>query len=184
MEAGVCLPAASGCEGALAGDVVGVRHRPCYRIQPAYASIGWRLGTQEPECVGMERLLTQTGRGATFKDAAGVEDLDPVAHRECNPQIMCDEDQAHATRLLQVAQSGENRPLCGHIERRGRLVSDQQLRIARESCGDAHPLPHSAGELERIGINHIAVTDANLVETADRLGASRGPAESVSRSRS
>ena len=49
-------------------------------------------------------------------------------------------------RLHQV----EDLRLDGDVEGGGRLVGDQQLRLARERQGDHHPLPHAAGELVRI----------------------------------
>ena len=36
------------------------------------------------------------------------------------------------------------------VEGGGRLVGDEQLRVAGERHGDHHPLPHAAGELVRV----------------------------------
>ena len=57
---------------------------------------------------------------------------------------------AAPTRLLELAHQIEDLRLDGHVEGRGRLVGDQELRIAGERHGDHHPLPHAAGELMRI----------------------------------
>ena len=52
--------------------------------------------------------------------------------------------------LLQVAQRVEHLALHDHVERRHRLVGDQQLRVERERERDADALAHAAGELVRI----------------------------------
>ena len=49
-----------------------------------------------------------------------------------------------------AAQQVQDLRLRGHVERRGRLVGDQDARIAGERHGDHHPLAQAAGELERI----------------------------------
>ena len=54
------------------------------------------------------------------------------------------------SRVLQVAHQVEDLRLDGHVERRGRLVGDQQLRVAGQRHRDHHPLAHAAGELVRI----------------------------------
>ena len=57
---------------------------------------------------------------------------------------------AEPSRRLEVAHQVEDLRLDGDVERRGRLVGDQQLRVAGQRHGDHHPLPHAAGELVRI----------------------------------
>src|SRR3546814_2685606 len=44
----------------------------------------------------------------------------------------------------------------GHVERRCRLVGDQQCRVAGQGDGDHGPLAHAAGELVRIGVKAAA----------------------------
>ena len=56
---------------------------------------------------------------------------------------------------LQLAQQVEDLRLNGHVERRGRLVGDQQLRLRRERHGDHHALAHAARELVRIGLEAL-----------------------------
>ena len=53
--------------------------------------------------------------------------------------------------LPHVEHQVQHLRLDGHVERRRRLVGDQQLRIAGHRHGDHHPLPHPARELVRIG---------------------------------
>ncbi|EMY33450.1 cation transport ATPase [Arthrobacter crystallopoietes BAB-32] len=41
----------------------------------------------------------------------------------------------------------------GHVERRRRFISDQQLRVQRHPHGDQDALAHAAGELVRVGVD-------------------------------
>ena len=70
---------------------------------------------------------------------------------------------------LERAQQIEHLRLDRHVERGGRLVGNQQLRLAGERERDHHPLLHSAGELERVLVDPPrAVGDADRVEQLDR----------------
>ena len=74
-------------------------------------------------------------------------------------QIVRDEHDRHAVLVLKSAQQFENLGLYGHVQGRGRLVSQQQARFAGQGHGDHHPLAHPAGKL--MGI---------LIQPAARLG--------------
>ena len=149
-------------------DLVGVGHGSGDRFEPREAAVARRLGQQQPERVGVQRLGVERRGRAALEDPAGVEDLDPVAHRERDPQIVGDQHQAHAARLLQIAQPGEDLALGGDVERGRRLVRDQQLGVARERRRDADPLAHAAGQLERVGVDDAGVADPDLGQSLDR----------------
>jgi hypothetical protein len=55
-----------------------------------------------------------------------------------------DHEDRHAEPPLQVAQEVEDLGLDGHVERRGRLVGDEELRIAGQRHGDHDALAHAA----------------------------------------
>ena len=67
-----------------------------------------------------------------------------------------------------VAQLGQQRHdlrLHGDVERGGRLVGDQQARIAGERHGDHHALAHAARQLVRIVAQPLrGVGDAHALE--------------------
>ena len=76
-------------------------------------------------------------------------------------------------------QQVEDLRLDGHVERRGRLVGDQQLRVAGDRHGDHHPLAHAARHLVREGAEPLLRRrDADLAQQLDRRArrAARGPA--------
>ena len=63
---------------------------------------------------------------------------------------MGDEEQRQAEPLLQIAQQVEDLRLDRDVERRRRLVGDEQRRLARERQGDQRALPQAARELVRV----------------------------------
>ena len=78
-----------------------------------------------------------------------------VGHFGDHAQIVRDEQDRHAAFVAQLAQQVENLGLDRHVERRRRLVGDQQLRIAGQRHRDHHPLPLPAGQLVRIRIDPL-----------------------------
>lgn len=90
---------------------------------------------------------------------AVLHHIDIVGELPDNRQIMGDEDHRHAKPLLQIANEIENLCLHGHVERRGRLISNQHVRVVGESHGNHDTLALPARELMRI-----------LIEPGFRLG--------------
>ena len=60
---------------------------------------------------------------------------------------MGDEDDRQPEALLEVLEQAQDLRLHHHVERRRRLVGDQQPRLARERQPDEHALALAAGEL-------------------------------------
>ena len=99
--------------------------------------------------------LEQRVDAALFDHAAAVHDDDAVGDFGDDAQVVGDEQDAHADIAPQLVEQGENLRLDRDVERRGRLVGDQQRRIARERQRDHDPLPHPAGQLMRIFIEPL-----------------------------
>ena len=90
-----------------------------------------------------------------------------------------------AARRRGVDGAGRGRPRPGgarrrrraiflHVERRRRLVGDEELGTARERHRDHRPLPLAARELVRIGVDALAgIGDARAMQQLDR--ATRAP---------
>jgi hypothetical protein len=72
-----------------------------------------------------------------------VGDNDYVVHGlgHLGEQVARDEDRAPFARLLAEQPTHPADP--GRIQAVGRLVEDQDLRIAEQCRGDCEPLPHS-----------------------------------------
>ena len=68
---------------------------------------------------------------------------------------MGDQDDRGATGGLQLAHQIEDLRLQGDVERRGRLVRDQQARVAGQRHRDHHALAHAAGKLVRVFVDPL-----------------------------
>ena len=68
-------------------------------------------------------------------------------------EIVGDEHDGHAETLLQRAQQIEDLRLDGHVERRRRLVGDQEIRLVGERHGDHDALALAAGHFMRIAVD-------------------------------
>ena len=75
--------------------------------------------------------------------------------------------------LLQLADQLEDLRLDRDVERRGRLVGDQELRRAGERHRDHHALAHAAGELVRIIVDPLLRGSAILTRRSISMARSR-----------
>ncbi len=107
-------------------------------------------GLRQLARVGME-LLGQRARGvAGLHHLAMAQDGDAIGHLGHDREIVRDQQQAHAVFCDKVAQEVEDLRLQHHVERRRRLVGDQQLRLQRAGDGDDDALALAAGQFVRI----------------------------------
>ena len=86
-------------------------------------------------------------------------------HRE----VVRDEQVGQAELALQVAQQVDDLRLHRDVERRHRLVADDQARVERERAGDADALALPAGKLVRIAVERLR-PQADLAEQLGRPG--------------
>ncbi|EAQ22895.1 hypothetical protein ROS217_12206 [Roseovarius sp. 217] len=100
-------------------------------------------------------LMLRRGKDICHRPAldnlAILHHTDPVGDALHDPQIMRDEQKTHAFFALQLRQKLQNLRLNGHIERRCRLIGNQDVGFVGQRHGDHHPLPLSTGQLMRIG---------------------------------
>ena len=84
---------------------------------------------------------------------------------------MGDQHHRHAEAVLHVLQQVEDLRLDGDVERGGRLVGDDELRLAGQRHRDHDALAHAAGELVRV-IVHAAcgIGDLHQLEHLDGAG--------------
>ena len=130
----------------------------------------------------MPRIEKDVALGAALHRAARIHHHHPVGEFGDHPHVVGDEYDGRLVIALQLADQVENLRLHGDIERRGRLVGDQQGRIARQRHGDHRALPHAARELVRIAVRRLlGVRDIHLGEKVDRPGAGRRLSDSLMR---
>ncbi|MOA12453.1 hypothetical protein D3C78_1324480 [compost metagenome] len=85
-----------------------------------------------------------------FAHLAMLHDVNVIGKLLHDRQVMGDEDHGHAAFLLQVADEIEDLRLHRHIQRGGRFIGNQHVRIVGERHGDHHTLSLAAGKLVRI----------------------------------
>ena len=84
-----------------------------------------------------------------FDDASGVHDRDAVRHFGDDAQVVGDQEQRESEPSLKVAEQIEDLRLDRDVERRRRLVGDEERWPAGERQGDEGALAQAARELMR-----------------------------------
>src|SRR3954453_12105477 len=97
--------------------------------------------------VGVARVRVQVLALRKLDDLAQVHHGHAVAHVPDDGQAVRDEDDREAELALEVGEEVEDLGLDRDVERRHRLVADDQLRLERERPRDADALPLAAREL-------------------------------------
>ena len=101
--------------------------------------------------VGVEVL-----QRAPLHEPPVVDHDDLVGHVRHHAEIVGDEEHRHVQLGLQVADELEDLRLDGHVQRRGRLVRDQQRRAAYQRHRDHRALAQPSRELEGVGVESLA----------------------------
>ena len=100
---------------------------------------------------------------------AAPHDDHPVGDLGHHPHVVGDEHHRHPDLLLELLDEAQDLGLYGDVERRRRLVGDQQLRLAGERHGDHDALAHAAREHVRVVLQPLLrVGDAHPPKQLDR----------------
>src|SRR6266545_878097 len=115
------------------------------RIMGPSLSVADDLG-EEVLCPLRPRVGEEVVRRPLLEDLAGVHEHHPVGGRPGEPHLVADHHHRHAGGR-QVPHDVQD--LVDHlrVQRRGRLVEQQQLGVHRQRAGDRDPLLLAAGEL-------------------------------------
>jgi hypothetical protein len=126
-----------------------VRHLALHRRSraPAHVDVGDRI--EEHARVGMARPREQRRLRGEFDDPAQVHHADLVADVAHDGEVVRDEEIGQAVARLQVLHDVEDLRLHRDVERRRRLVADQELRLGGERARDRDALALAARELVR-----------------------------------
>ena len=89
------------------------------------------------------------------------------------PQIVRDEEVRELQPLLQIHQQVDHLRLHRDVERRHRLVEDDERRVERERARQADALPLAAAELVRIALEVRRVEADELEQLRDALAPRR-----------
>ena len=125
--------------------------------------------------VRIERISKQLRSRRLLHHARRVKNRHVVGILGDDSEIVRDQDHGEAEPHLQLADQIENLRLDRDVERGGRLVGDQQPRIARQRHRDHHALAHPAGQLMRIVVDApLGVGNPDHPERLDRAIARLG----------
>ena len=101
---------------------------------------------------------------------ARVHDQHAVAEVADEVEVVADHDQPDAALAHQRVEDAEHLHPHRHVERRGRLVGDDHLRLRHQHHRDHHPLAHAARDLVRIEpVDPLGVADLHRLEHLQRL---------------
>ena len=106
---------------------------------------------------------------------AGLNHPPKVHHRDAvgdmlnDAEIMTDEQVGEPEFLLQILQQVQHLRPHRHIERRHRLITDDQFRTRREGTSDGDALALAAGELMRIALRRLGPQPDGFQQFGDAI---------------
>ena len=132
----------------------------------------WRgsgFGTAESSAsvYGCSGLANSSSVVRQLDQLADVHHRHPVADVLDHAQVVGDEQVGQAELLLQVLQQVEDLRLDRDVQRRDRLVADDQLRVQRQRAGDADALPLAAAEGVRVAAHVLRAQPDELQQLGD-----------------
>ena len=117
------------------------------------------------------QLVDRARRLRFEQDLAAVDDRHAAAQLlDVLDDVRREDDDAVLADLAQQVQEAD---ALGRVEPRGRLVDDDQLRVAEQRDGDAEALPHAAGERAELLLAHlpqVGPPEQRLDDVAPRPG--------------
>ena len=144
----------------------------------SFGASGCGSASSSARVYGMARPLQDVFARTGLDDAPRVEDRDAVGDRREHAEVVRDQHDRELVLAAEPVEQAQDPRLHGDVERRRRLVGDQQPRPAGESDRDRDPLPHPARELVREPPQRgLRVGDAHVVQQLDRALVRRAAVE-------
>ena len=162
------LPFEAGVEAASRRGFRGRRNLASEHLSRTFL-VGSRQGGEQSLRIRMPGLSKEILSGADLRNLAEVHHRDTVAEMADHSQVVRDEEVGKTEPLLDVFQKVRDLPLNRDVQRRDRLVTDDQVRVERERSRDTDPLPLAAGKFVRVAIAERRVEADDLHELADPL---------------
>ena len=122
---------------------------------------------------GMQRPREELVRRRDLDDPAEVHDGNAVGDVADDGEVVGDEDVGEVELLLQLDEQVQHLRLDRDVERRDRLVGDDELRLQHERAREPDPLPLAAAELVRVAVGRLGRHADALEHLVD--DARRGP---------
>ena len=102
----------------------------------------------------MLRTLEGLVDAALLDDLSGIHREHPITGLRNDPEVVGDQEQRRPMLCAELDDQVQHLGLDGDVEGGGRLIGDQELRLAHQGHGDHRPLPHAARQL--MGVFAIA----------------------------
>ena len=181
LDADVLRPSSSGCGSgsptagppARAGRPPGRSAACASRAAPGRATA---RPTAAPACTGAPAARRSSAFVPISMMRPRYITRDPVGDVPHDRQVVGDEQVGQAELLLEVLQQVDHLRLDRHVERRDRLVADDDLRAQRERAGDPDALALAAGELVRVPVHGVGVEPDPFEQLAHRPRRARSAA--------
>ena len=131
-----------------------MRNRPAdgRKLQPRHR-VDARNGLQQSLRIRVLRVVKDVVDLALLDHPAEIHDHHVVGHLRHHAEVVGDEHDRHSPLPLQLAQQIQDLRLRGDVQRRRRLVGDQQARIAGKRDRDHRPLAQPAAQFEGIFVD-------------------------------
>ena len=118
------------------------------------------------------RLLQDLSRIAEFDHLAAFQHHDPIGDLGDDGKVVGDVERRRTMLADELAEGGEAFDLGRHVERRGRLVEDQNIGLGDHRHRRHHALKLAAGHLMRVArADRLRARQIELFEQADRFRA-------------
>src|ERR1700675_3327718 len=136
---------------------------------PFYFRIRNRDRRQQRFGVGVQRRGIKLAGWRGLDDAPEIHDGNALADMLDHRQIMGNKEISEPEFLLQVLQQIDDLGLDRNIQRRHRLIADDQFGLDRERACDADALALTAGEFVRMAADMIRLQADGLEQIHDAL---------------
>ena len=105
----------------------------------------------------MLRVSEYLSGRAILDQPPGIHDAEPVGDRGMDGHVMGDKHHRRLQPLLHLLDQRQHILLHQHVERSGRLVRDDELRLTNRRQRNRQPLAHPAGQLVRKRFQHAGI---------------------------
>src|SRR5207237_6245134 len=115
--------------------------------------------------IGIARVAEQLRRRRLFPNFSIAHHHHVIGDLAHQREVVRDEEHRHLVALLQSGDQIHDLALDRHVQRRGRLIGDQELRLAGDRHGDHHALLLPARELKWIYVEPgLRLRDTHLAK--------------------
>ena len=133
-----------------------------------------RLACQQSPCIGVLRPRECRVAVSGFHHFALLHHHHAVGYPPHDAEVVRDEDERHAQPLLKRFEQRQYFRLDGDVQRRGRLVGNQQVRIVGDRQRDHDALPLPAGKFVRVSAHSpLRLWYLDQLQQFQRLGICR-----------